>query len=455
MGATGSGTTVTSAVGTTRLVLGTNYTDLEALTLSGIGGPELAVETANTYSYAGPIAINSTGRFVTTLAGSTLQLPGVISGTGNLFKLGVGTLEFQNTANTFVGPMILSDSGTLAITADGSLGGSGNTLQSGSGANVTLRFDGNTTFTHNLFAANPGTFTFDIGGGGGRTVTTTGVISGGAPTLEVVGTGGVLTMAGAGNTYTGNTLISSGTLAGDGNTIRNNITNNDTLRLEGAATTTVTGIISGTGVLNKTGTGTVTLSGANTYSGATNVNQGVLIATSDAALGTAAGGTNIGSGATLRFDTTAGVLNVSENLATNGGTLDKIGANDLNLSGTLALTGTSTIGVSAGGKIALSGVASGAGGFSKTGAGNLDLTGASANTFDGNVDISQGGLWAYKDAAFGSAVGNLTASAGSHVGFNNVAYATTESLVLSGGEIRAMGASSFAPCRRKAQLPSY
>ena len=55
--------------------------------------------------------------------------------------------------------------------------------------------------------------------------------------------------------------------------------------------TTFAGTVSGAGGLTKAGTGTFTLSGNNTYAGTTAVQDGKLVAASNTALGSNAGGT--------------------------------------------------------------------------------------------------------------------------------------------------------------------
>ncbi|MDR0596893.1 MAG: autotransporter-associated beta strand repeat-containing protein, partial [Treponema sp.] len=96
----------------------------------------------------------------------------------------------------------------------------------------------------------------------------------GAGGIEKLGAG-TLTLSGA-NNYSGDTTVSGGTLAGNTNSLRGNITNNANVEFNQAAAGTYAGAMSGTGSLTKTGTGTLTLDATNTYGGATNINDGIL-----------------------------------------------------------------------------------------------------------------------------------------------------------------------------------
>ncbi|HSH16382.1 MAG TPA: autotransporter-associated beta strand repeat-containing protein, partial [Verrucomicrobiae bacterium] len=169
----------------------------------------------------------------------------------------------------------------------------------------------------------------------------------GAGGLTKTGTGNQ-TLSGT-NTFTGDTLISDGTLTlqngaalADAAAVTVNtpgvlqvdnaetigslagtggVTLNDTLTTGGNDTnTTFSGGISGSGGLTKDGTGTFTLSGTNTYSGLTQVNSGWLLASNGDALGagdgTAATGTVVASGATLRLSD--GVTISNEHLTISG-----------------------------------------------------------------------------------------------------------------------------------------
>jgi len=107
---------------------------------------------------------------------------------------------------------------------------------------------------------------------------------------------------------------------GDGSTsgsiASTTINNSGSLEFNRSDDLAYSGVISGTGSLAKRGTGALTLSGANTFHGATTVSAGTLIASHNSALGSAAGGTTIQSGATLQISDGATIS--TENLTLNG-----------------------------------------------------------------------------------------------------------------------------------------
>jgi fibronectin-binding autotransporter adhesin len=180
-----------------------------------------------------------------------------------------------------------------------------------------------------------------------------------------------------------------------------------------ASDLTVSSVVGG-GALVKQGAGVLTLTGANTYTGATNINAGVLNIQNATALGTAAGGTTVASGAALQ--TQGGITVTGEALTLNGtgtsndGALRNISGNNTwtggvtlgsasrinSDAGTLTLSGniggnTQNLTVGGAGNTAISGViGTTTGSLTKDGAGTLTLSGA--NTYTGATNINQGTL---------------------------------------------------------------
>jgi len=238
--------------------------------------------------------------------------------------------------------------------------------------NTTLTLNGGTL---NMGGFNIGSATTVVGSGAGSLNFQAGTLSN---LLELNG-GAVLTKTTAGtlilegtNTYSGVTLISTGTLQiGSGVTTgtlgSNSVTNNGTLDFKRSNTYTVTNDISGTGTVVQSGSGTTILTGNNSY-GNTNITGGTLNAGSANALGTTGtisfgGGTlqyssNNNTDYSSRFSTAAGqAYNIDTNgqnvtyatgFSSAGGSLNKLGAGSLTLQGTTNLGAGSSAAVSAG-----------------------------------------------------------------------------------------------------------
>lgn len=384
-----------------------------------------------------------------TRSGRTLVVNGAVSGSANLTLDGYGNVRLT-AANSLAGKIVVNG-GTLVITNQNELGPNpvvftadkltlnGGTLrsgESGSAANVILD-DANRGLT--------------LGANGGTVLTffntslaiNTPITGAGALTKGSVGT---LTL-GAANTFTGDTRVNDGMLilqhpnALQNSTVDMNTNDNGTLNLNnqnavlgglsggralslaaGAVTvgnnnasTTYSGVLSGSGPLTKTGTGALTLTGANTFTGPLLASQGFLVVGNNNALGAATQPTIVANGAEVRFATPG--LNVPESFtlvgAVNG--LHAVGSagGSVTLSGAVTLTGNSTMKVDGsapalnltgpvnlgsytltvaldGGMSSLGGGLNGTGGLLKTGAGTLRLD--AANTFAGDTRIAGGAV---------------------------------------------------------------
>lgn len=182
-----------------------------------------------------------------------------------------------------------------------------------------------------------------------------------------------------------------------------------TLTTGDGTSTTYAGVISGTGNLTKTGTGAFTLSGINTYTGTTTVSAGTLVLEADQTGPTAV---IVQSGGTLQVNedqtgtptytvNNGGIVNLNADLAdTTAFTIDAGGLLDLkNRSQTLGSIagggsidlGIATLTVGDATDTTFSGDISGlTGSLTKVGAGNLTLSGT--NTYSGATTISAGTL---------------------------------------------------------------
>jgi len=223
-----------------------------------------------------------------------------------------------------------------------------------------------------------------ISGNIAETTAGMGLLKNGNGTLELTGT----------NTYTGETLITLGTLqigaGGTSGSISSSsaITNNGTLAFNRSDTITVSNNIGGTGRLEKTGTGTLVLSGNNTYTGTTTIIGGFLQANHANALG---------NGGNITF--TSGTLQYTANSSATDW-----GARFKNSTSAIALDTNST-------NVILSGAidATNTGGLTKLGTGTLTLSGS--NTYTGTTTISVGTLQSNHANALGNG-GNISFTSG-------------------------------------------
>ncbi|WP_156433482.1 autotransporter-associated beta strand repeat-containing protein, partial [Bradyrhizobium retamae] len=378
------------------------------------------------------ITITNSGGFRGSYYAATWS--GVISGNGTLVKSGPGDVILTGT-NTYSGGTTVTG-GVLRVDSDANLGaaGTGITLNGGSvgttkdtpaatsiGRNITLAGNGGIDI-----ALHPLTWAGNISGAGQ-------FIKDGNGELELTGT----------NTYSGGTMLNAGTLrvasddklgaAGKGITFHGGalrasetftsaraveLAFGGAFLVDAGKTLTLSGIVSGkdTNILTKIGEGTLILTGANTFTGTIQNNGGTVQGNTTSLRGNIAFDANTGVAKSVVFDqATDGTF--AGNITGLGndpgvGSLRKIGAGKLTLSGTNNYTGGTTVsaGTLQGTSNSLKGnilnnaalifdqnfdgtyadVISGSGTLTKNGTGKLSVSGI--QTFTGATNINAGNL---------------------------------------------------------------
>ncbi len=318
-------------------ILDVNGHDLTMSSLSGSGGSVTLGSATLTVNQSGDTSFN-----------------GNIYGTGSLTKSGSGTLTLgagnSYTAGTTVsgGTLQSGVAGAFADNTDytvnggtldlnnfdlsmSSLSGSGGGITLGSAA-LTVDQSSNTSYAGSI----SGTGGFSKNGSGTLTLSGSNTYSGG--TELVGGTLSISSDSNLGNsadtlTLNGGTLQTTASFA----TVRSTTINsgNGTFDISGSTTLTHSGSISGSGALDKTGSGTLALTGSNSYSGGTTVSAGTLLGNTDSLLGNITNNANVVFGQAAD-GTYAGDMDGS-------GSLSKIGAGTLYLTGSNTYTGPSTI----------------------------------------------------------------------------------------------------------------
>ncbi len=341
----------------------------DALTLSGsntytggtlISGGTLVANDVNALGTGditdnATLALNAVGDFDNAISGSgqveksgdeTLTLSGSNTYTGGTL-ISDGTLVASNVEALGTGDV--TDNATLELntsgTFDNAISGSGQVVKSGdkmltlSGANS---YSGGTLISDGTLVASN---VESLGTGDVTNNATLELNTGGDFTNNISGSGQVvksgddaLTLSGA-NSYTGGTLISSGTLVasnvdalGSGD-----VTDNAVLELNTGGT--FDNAISGSGQVEKSGDGTLTLSGSNTYTGGTLISDGTLVASNVEALGSG----DIDNYASLQLNASGQF--VTANLTTHDNATTAIGAGSALRANTLTQEANSTLAV--------------------------------------------------------------------------------------------------------------
>jgi autotransporter-associated beta strand protein len=422
-------------------IFGTTEAGTISITTATVIARALRVDGAG-YTIAGPGSLTLASGGGGSLAVGEIQtnqaamISAIITGTVGLTKTGTDTLTL--TGNNMYSGVTMISAGTLQIGIGGTSGSiAGNVVN-----NAALTFN---RIDSPLFS--------DVISGSGM-VTKLGA--------------GTLTLSGD-NTYTGGTVVSTGTLAvgnfGTAGSITGNVVNTANLAFQRSDDIAYVHVISGTGTVTKNGSGILTLTGANTYTGGTSINAGTLSIGNGGTIGSIVG--NVTNSASM-------VFNRSDDTTFDGkisgtGSVAKQGTGRLILTGANTYTGTTT--VSAGtlqigsgdlggsllGNLQLAvdtdatfdnslanpstyaGTITGAGKLRKTGYGVLTLTGTGNNTYSGGTAIDGGTL----QIGNGGISGNLP-PATSITNNGTLVYNRSNSLTLSGvisgtGSLRKLG----------------
>ncbi|EHK0977805.1 autotransporter outer membrane beta-barrel domain-containing protein [Salmonella enterica subsp. enterica] len=301
------------------------------------------------------LELNTGGDFINNIGGTgrveksgdkTLTLSGSNSYTGGT-TISDGTLVASNVESLGTGDV--TNNATLELNTGGdftnNIGGSGQVVKSGDDA---LALSGANSYTGGTLISSGTLVATNVDALGSGDVTDNATLelnTGGTFDNAISGSGQVvksgdetLTLSGA-NSYTGGTLISSGTLvANDVNALGSgDVTNNATLELNTGGD--FDNAISGSGQVVKSGGDTLTLSGNNSYTGGTLISDGTLVASNVEALGSG----NIDNYASLQLNASGQF--VTANLTTHDNATTAIGAGSALRANTLTQEANSTLAV--------------------------------------------------------------------------------------------------------------
>ncbi|HYF35185.1 MAG TPA: autotransporter-associated beta strand repeat-containing protein, partial [Prosthecobacter sp.] len=397
----------------------------------GTGGIELQAGTASPVAISAPLVLGAAQTWTVADAAATLDVSGVVSGSGNLIKAGAGTAILSGL-NSFTGNVTLN-AGTLRVTTAGTTGlGTGAAALFLNGGELQLANSTARNHARNTTIGGNVTITTDRLTAGAGVTHTLGTLSLGANAVTVQ-SGSLATSGNQGLTFGAGTLTGSPTF-----TVNNNGLGAVTVLTIGGFTESPAD--SGYG-FTKNGNGLLILNGVGSYTGVVTLNAGALRVTADSTTGLGIGaatlllnggelqlfnttGRNYGRNTTVAGDIT---ITVNRNSAGAGvthtlGTLD-VGAQDVLVqagsnatSGTMGLTfgattltgsptftvnnnglgsttaltlGATSLGAhdltfNGTGNVSITGIVSGDGGILKQTTGSLTMGGV-ASTFTGGI----------------------------------------------------------------------
>ena len=437
-GTDASGTQVLLGAG--RLTIGgANNTSFDGV-ISGIGGLTRsgngALTLAGVNTYTGTTDVNSgkllvtgslaAGSAVTVASGATLGGSGTVNGATTV-NAG-GAIE-STTGVLSLASLTLSGTSTfnLAPATGGSVNVTGtNTLNAGGAATINIMGAAPTIGLHSLInydgTLGGGFGSFALGTLPNRVLASLSHDTGATLIqLNVTGTDFPIWSGGAGGAWSTtpsappkNWVLNSNNATGTDFLVGDNVLFNDfatgtAVGINGADVSPATiifnntsnqytvsgthGIAGSTGI-TKNGNGTLTLATPNSFSGAVAINAGTVRAGHASALGSAASGTTVASGATLDLNGTA----VGAEPLTLNGSLVNASGPAASFAGDISVATAATLGGS--GESTLNGVVSGGGVLTKADAGRVILAGS--NSFSGQMFVNAGAVRVTNSSGMGA-----------------------------------------------------
>jgi autotransporter-associated beta strand protein len=396
--------TITNDIGALNLTAlslsGSGYTVRGAGALTFLGNIVDIAANGSTNNVESPVHFNSIG-VVSVGPGDALVLAGAVSGTNGLAKIGSGDLYFKGAASNPLSGRLQVSYGELHFQKTGAASAySGNQIEIGAEgvselAHLELHASDSIPDGASLTFAPMGVLSMNGFSDVVGAVTMHGGIINGTPGGSLLRMDGTLTLTPriVGTNMLGQLILESPTLWGTiqfGGTAGTIHVPTNVVEIEA-----VISEYSTASPINKTGPGQLTLAAANTFAGPLNVTQGTVFAEDVGALGLAAAGTVVASGASLKIPEGA---TLNEPLALNGAGVNGAGALQLDAGGNTTCAGSITLSnlarvfVPAAQQLQFTGVVGGPGGLEKAGPGELVLGGNFPNTFAGASFVNAGQL---------------------------------------------------------------
>ena len=377
----------------------------------GAGGPG----TSGTFNIQDNAQVTFTGNPTHIgIGGSPNDNVAATGNTGVINQSGAGSLFSHNAGHLWLG-FDSGTSGTYNLSAGTFTTGAATVFANQSGSSGTFTQTGGLATFSSGITFGAGSSTYNLNGG----------------TLQIGGANGIATTIGGTNSlnFGGGTLKVTGsnfsTVVGPALTTATTSTI-DTNGLNA----TLSGEVTGSGSLVKDGAGELDLTASNSYTGATTIEEGSVEVTSNNGLGTAAAGTTVEAGATLKLTnvnyTTPEALEINGNGVGGMGALRNSGtstfagpidaATDASIhtgGGTLTLTGGvnkdgTTLTVTGGGRVNVNGTGiSGASPNSDLVIDGTTLVTTVASTYNGPTTVQNGGSLVANNPT-GSATGTGT-----------------------------------------------